>query len=207
MKNVKTRYLIGIIAVAVVALLAIGRFTSRPIPPPQNVDPKALAGIQNGTAPWQPEIEHLIDRLRAIGLPALSQEGTVLHIHQHLDMFIHREHISIPASIGINEGARFISALHTHDTSAVVHVESPVAQDFTLGQFFDIWGVRFDKECLGGYCNDGANMLKVFINGAAFAGDPRSLVLAPHQEIVVTYGTEEELPTPLPASYSFDPGV
>lgn len=207
MKNVKTSYLVGIIAIAVIALFGIGKWTSRPIPPPQNVDPKALPGIQTGGAPWQPEIDHLSNRLRAIGLPALSQEGAVLHIHQHLDMFIHREQLPVPASIGINQAARFISPVHTHDRSGVIHVESPVTQEFTLGQFFDVWGVRFDKECLGGYCTDAKNTLKVFVNGTLRAEDPRLLVLAPHQEIVVAYGTEEEIPTPLPSSYSFDPGV
>lgn len=206
-KNIKTSYLVGIIAVAVIALLVLGRFTSRPIPPPQNIDPKALAGIQAGTTPWKAETDHLLSRLRAIGLPALSQEGNALHIHQHLDLFIHRDHLSVPANIGVNEAARFISPVHTHDTSGVLHVESPTVQNFTLGQFFDIWGVRFDKECIGGYCTDATNTLNVFVNGASFTADPRSLVLASHQEIVVAYGSAEELPSPVPSSHSFAPGT
>ncbi len=88
-----------------------------------------------------------------------------------------------------------------------MHVESPTLQDFTLGQFFDIWGVRFTTECIGSYCANTDNALNVFVNGDEFTGDPRSLVLKAHQEIVVTYGSAKELPTSIPSTYSFEAGL
>jgi hypothetical protein len=45
------------------------------------------------------------------------------------------------------------SPIHTHDTSGIVHIESPTVRPFTLGQFFDVWGVRFTSDCIGGDCN------------------------------------------------------
>ena len=51
---------------------------------------------------------------------------------------------------------QFIAALHTHDASGIVHIESPDKRDYTLGQFFDVWGVRLSSTCLGApYCNVG----------------------------------------------------
>jgi len=164
---------------------------------------RKLPGAQTGPAPWLPEIDNLLSRLKAINLPALYAEGDALHIHQHLDIFIHDKAVTVPAGIGINPVARFISPLHTHDVSGIIHVESDVVRDFTLGQFFDVWGVRFSKDCLGGYCAKGADTLRVFVNGNAVSGDPRNLVLREHQEIAVVYGPRSAK-VAIPSTYRFE---
>ena len=56
----------------------------------------------------------------------------------------------VPAGVGIPgpqqvmdgfvEGGRCLYWLHTHDSTGVVHIESPVQRGYTLGQFFDVWG-------------------------------------------------------------------
>src|SRR5581483_8345176 len=104
-------------------------------------DPSALPGLQMSTSSWPTELGNLRERLHAENLPALAEEGTVLHIHQHLDLFIDGQSVPVPSGIGIQEAQGFISPIHTHDLSGIIHVESPFAADFTLGQFFDIWGV------------------------------------------------------------------
>jgi hypothetical protein len=169
-------------------------------------DPSTLPGIETGTSTWPVELDNLKSRLSAIGLPALSEEGTVLHIHQHLDIYIDGKPVAVPAGVGINDAARFISPIHVHDETGVIHVESPTVQNFTLGQFFDIWGLKFTSSCIGGYCNSGDKTLTVYVNGAPYAEDPRELVLAAHQEIVVAYGTSAELPNPIPSTFNFPQG-
>lgn len=169
-------------------------------------DPSALPGLQTGNAPWPEELDHLRERLTAIGLQPLSAEGTALHIHQHIDIFVDGKQVQIPAGTGINEAAGFISTIHVHDNTNIIHVESPTIQTFTLGQFFDIWGVRFTSQCIGGYCAQGNKNLKVFVEGTIYSGDPRQLVLASHQEIAIAYGTDKELPNPIPSSYNFPQG-
>lgn len=205
-KKNKTIYLIAglIIIIAVALILSSGNGTPKPA---ANIDPNNLAGIQKGSAPWLPELNYLKDRLAAIGLPALSEEGSALHIHQHLDIFIDGKPVSVPAGIGINEKSGFISPVHTHDPDAIIHVESPIIRTFTLGQFFDIWGVRFADQCLGGYCNDGTKTLKVYVNGNLISGDPRQIKLEERQEIVVTYGTDKDLSSPIPSSFIFPPDL
>jgi hypothetical protein len=147
-----------------------------------------LPGLQTGSAPWAAEIANLAARLKTINLPALAAEAFAVHIHQHLDLLVDGKPVTVPSGIGINEFARFISPLHTHDTSGVIHIESDKVRDFTLGQFFDVWGVRLTKDCIGGYCAKGNNKLRLFVNGKFVSGDPRSLVLTEHQEIFVVYG-------------------
>ncbi len=172
--------------------------------------PKPVAGslesISTALAPWPAEEDHLKARLAAIKQPALSAEGTALHIHQHLDVFVHGQPVPVPANIGVHESLPiFISPIHVHDTTGIIHVESPTIEKFYLGQFFDIWSVRFSDSCIGGYCSDATNTLKVFVNGQPYTGDPRQLELTAHEEIVITYGTDAEVPGTIPAAYSFPP--
>ena len=83
---------------------------------------------------------------------ALTNEGQVLHIHQHLDIFVNGKHEPVPQGVGIYAG-QFLTELHTHDPTGIIHVESPVAKHFDLGQFFGVWGVRLNARCIGGYCD------------------------------------------------------
>ena len=197
-------WILGGIIVVVIALFVIGNQNTAPAKTLS--DPGALPGIQTGNAPWPTGLDHLRERLVAIGLQPLSTEGTALHIHQHLDIFIDGKETPIPAGTGANAAAGFISTIHVHDNTNVIHVESPTVQTFTLGQFFDIWGVRFTSRCIGGYCAQGGKNLKVFVGGAPYSGDLRQLALASRQEIVIAYGTDIELPNPIPSNYTFPPG-
>lgn len=165
-----------------------------------------LPGLLTTEGPWDNNGAKLKERLDAIGLPALAQEALAFHIHQHLDIYVHGQKFDVPANIGISTLGNFISILHTHDTTGVMHVESATETDYTLGQFFDEWGVKLASDQLGGNKNDGTNMLKVFVDGKQLTTDPRKLVLKAHQEIAVTYGTDAELPNPVPAKYDFPQG-
>jgi hypothetical protein len=160
----------------------------------------ALPGIQGGPAPWVPEWGRLADRLQADGLPVLAAESFVVHIHQHLDLYVRGKHEPIPALIGINVQERYLSPIHTHDFSGVIHVESPTKRTFTLGQFWDVYGVRFDARCVGGECG----RVRVWVNGRPWSANPRSVVLRSHQEIVVAVGAA---PARIPRRYAFPAGL
>ena len=166
-----------------------------------------LAGLQTGPAPWGANTADLAQRLHAIGVPPVSPvEGTVIHIHQHLDLYVDGHRVPVPAGVGIDPAAGY-APLHTHDDSCVIHVESPTVRTYTLGEFFAVWGVRLTPTCLGGYCAGGGRRLRVYVNGRPYQGDPAGLVLAAHQELVVAFGTAAQLPSPVPSSYPFPPGL
>jgi hypothetical protein len=169
--------------------------------------PGALAGLQTGPAPWGADTAGLAERLQAIGVPPLSpMEGTAVHIHQHLDLYVDGRKVPVPAGIGIDPAVGY-APLHTHDASGVIHVESPTARSYTLGELFAVWGVRFTSTCLGGYCAEGGRRLRVYVDGRAYQGDPTDLTLAPHQELVVAFGTAAQLPSPVPSTYRFPSGL
>jgi len=164
----------------------------------------ALPGLMVGPAPWGPNNGvYLRRRLKAIGLHALPAEALVLHIHQHLDIVVNGRVLrGLPAYIGINIQGRFITELHTHDTSGIIHVESPTVRKFTLGNFFDVWGLRLSSSCLGSYCAKQQKRIWAFVNGKRIITDPRKIVLRDHEEIVVAYGTLASIPRPIPTSTS-----
>src|SRR5829696_3142641 len=187
----------GVIAVAI-ALLFFFVFSGDDKAAVKIPDDRNLAGLQTGPAPWNPGLDTLPDRLEPLGLNDLTTEGQVVHIHQHLDIFVNGKRQEVPANIGVYAG-QFLTELHTHDPSGVVHVESPTSRDFDLGQFFGAWGVRLTADCVGGYCRQ-VTPWSVYVNGQSYSGDPRALVLREHQEIAFVIGTP---PKKIPSKYKF----
>ena len=167
--------------------------------PPPKINYAALPGLEKGKAPWPPEYGSLPDRLKPLGLSALGGEAQALHIHQHLDIFVNGKPVVVPKFIGIDDGA-FLTELHTHDSSGIMHLESPVKKPFALGQFFGVWGLRLSKQCIGGYCATPTKPLRMWVNGRPYLGDPNNLVLQAHQVIVIAYGRR---PQTIRSSYDF----
>jgi hypothetical protein len=192
---------VGVLGASAIAAIALTRSNSAstdvPTIPPPIVNVAALPGLEVGPPPWPAEIDHLRARLEALGLPA--RQGKALHVHQHVDVFVNAKPVIVPAGIGIGDG--FISPLHTHDTSGVIHVESPTVRSFSLAEFFAVWGVRLTKTCLADEC--GAGDLHLYVNGKP-AADPNRVVLTQHLELAVAFGPP---PQPVPSSYRFPSGT
>lgn len=197
----KSRGLVVLAALAltlVVALAAWWTYRSPEVleayagPPRFRAAPSiAHSSLRKTPPPWPALAPGLRERLELALVPYGKDETTAFHTHQHLAVFVDGRKVQLPEGIGIDSQAGVIGALHTHDKSGVIHVEAPAATRFTLGQFFDAWGVHLDKDCLGSLCGD----LKVFANGKQIRGDPRGLVLEQHQQVVVAHG-ELDLPEP-----------
>jgi len=202
-----SKYLWPLIVISVILFVSFKYFSaSTPSPISNGITPNTtppLTGLNNDPPPWLPEIDHLKDRLATLNLPVLKSEGTALHTHQHLDILINGQKINIPDGIGVGPKESYISTIHTHDTSGIIHVESPVIDDFYLGQFFDIWGVKFENQCLGSFCSNLDNHLRVFINGQETNANFRYIKLFSHQEIFIYYGPDSKLPSVIPSKYTF----
>ena len=154
-----------------------------------------LVGLQVGQAPWNAGLDTLPDRLGPLGLNDLTTEGQVVHIHQHLDVFVNGKHEPVPANIGIDQNTQFLASLHTHDTTGVIHMESVQPYKFKLGQFFDVWGVKFTDTQLGAFHPNTAQnlVLQTWVNGKQIP-DPVNYVMKPHDKIVVGFGEPGSFP-------------
>jgi hypothetical protein len=198
----------GIVALAV--LLTIGRLISGPHTPqtkgPDINNPAATIAVGGYTTPPWPAPADATAAVNAAGLPMLGREGNVEHIHAHLDVLVDGEAVPVPADIGIDVHSRTISPLHTHDASGVLHIESPVKRQFSLGEFFSEWQVSLSEDNIGALRTGGGKVVRVFVNGAQRTGNPGAIMLGAHDEITVVYDRPQPGET-IPRSYDFSGGL
>jgi hypothetical protein len=138
------------------------------------------------------------------GIGCNSMEQFAMHIHAHLDIIINGVYFLVPSQIGIPSNCFYW--LHTHDESGIIHIEAPMHREFTLGQFFDIWGKKLNNDQIFNYVADANNPLNVYINGTKVpeATNYRDIKLHAHDEIAIVYGTPAST---IPSSYKFPEGL
>ncbi|HEX4391358.1 MAG TPA: hypothetical protein VH084_07420 [Mycobacterium sp.] len=198
----------GIVALVVLLTIARsvgGQRTSQTKGPDIN-DPAATIAVGGYTTPPWPAPADATAAVNAAGLPMLGREGNVEHIHAHLDVLVDGQTVPVPADIGIDVDRRTISPLHTHDASGVLHIESPAKRQFSLGEFFSEWQVSLSEDNLGGLRTGGGNVVRIFVNGAQWTGNPGAIMLGAHDEIAVVYDRPQSGET-IPRSYDFGGGL
>ena len=163
-------------------------------------------------APWRLPA-YALSRIADAGLTPLLGR-LVRHDHVHLDVVVNGRKVTVPAGVGLAEpvdggpcpagsqlqgdcvthhiyaAAVANSPLHTHSASGLIHVEPDRPGTYTLGQFFDEWGVRLDSRCIGGYCAGKGKELRAYLDGHRIGGDPRRIVLGNRQEIALIFGSQ-----------------
>ncbi|GAC1382403.1 MAG: hypothetical protein NVSMB43_23370 [Pseudarthrobacter sp.] len=147
-------------------------------------------------------------RIKAAGLDILNAEGNAEHYHAHLDVFVDGKPITVPAEIGFSFSGggqpNGISALHTHDTTGIIHIEAPTpGLTYTLGQVLREWGV-LDGTDASGAPHGGTEGWTAYVNGAKQDGAVTDVVLKAHDEVVLSFGAA---PSPLPRTYAFPAGL
>jgi hypothetical protein len=143
------------------------------------------------------------------GIMCENNEQTLFHIHAHLGVFVDGQEQLIAAGVGIGPPLVFSSGfvisgscfswLHTHDQSGVIHIESPVQRTFTLGNFFDIWGIPLSSTQVG----PASGNVTAYLNGMPFNGDPTTIPLDLHNVIQLDVGT----PVVDPIPFNFPSGL
>jgi hypothetical protein len=122
------------------------------------------------------------------GISCDAQEGQRIHIHQHLVILDHGKPVDIPPNVGQPAYKRCIYWLHTHTPDGFIHVEAPQDRSFTLGDFFTVWGKPLSKTGAASASVAKGEAQKVWVNGEPFTGDPRSVPLTAHADIVIQVG-------------------
>jgi hypothetical protein len=153
--------------------------------------------VAQGT--WPPNYTNLADAIKALGLPGLSD--TVQHYHTHIHLIVEGHDVPVPAEIGLDAATQTYAPIHTHDDRSVIHIEADVKDYHSdLQNVFDIWGVRFNSQCVGGYCNG----VKMWVNGTR-STEFGAYVMQSHDAITIVEG---KLPAGFKpdTSYAFQPG-
>jgi hypothetical protein len=193
-----------LVVVVVVAMRTSNHRSSETPAAGLNNAPATVATRADAAPPW-PAPADAAAAVRVAGLPMLGSEGNVEHIHAHLDVQVDGQAVSVPADIGIDRASGTISPLHTHDATSVIHIESPVKRQFSLGEFFSEWDVRLSTDNIGALRTADGKVLRVFVNGAQKTGNPAAITFGPHDEIAVVYGTPLPGET-IPSKYDFPAG-
>lgn len=163
---------------------------------PENVpleigDPLAIANAS---------LEH--DTVNSIvsGVQCNAGEQLVYHHHVHLSIFINGQPKSVPLGIGMVPPALVENSakgpfavgsntclfwLHVHAQDGIVHIESPSARVFLLGQVFGIWGVPLSATQIG----SDTGTVTALLNGQPWTGDPTQIPLNEHDDIALSLGT------------------
>jgi hypothetical protein len=128
------------------------------------------------------------------GIQCETNEQLLFHIHAHLAIYVNGQPALLPGGIGIGPplqslngfvvGGSCFSWLHTHDQTGVIHIESPIQRTFTLGNFFDVWGLPLSASMVG----PAQGVVHAFSNGQPYGGDPTTLPMDAHALIQLDVG-------------------
>jgi len=140
------------------------------------------------------------------GLEMLGREMLEVHYHAHLEVTVRGVDITVPAGIGIDAAKQTITALHTHDQTGIVHIESAEEIPFTLGQFFTEWDQPLSATQVGPIKVDANEEVRLYRNGTVVPGDPAAVRFAAHDQLVVWLGPKGEQPD-VRATYVFPAGL
>ena len=105
----------------------------------------------------------------------------------NLKMTINGQPQAIPANFGKSKDGRFI--FNTDTTTGDIHVQSPKKEQYTLNDFFALWGGQFNSKCLLNHClSGGVGYYEMTVNGQP-NNEFEKYILQDGDQIVLTYGT------------------
>lgn len=132
------------------------------------------------------------------GVQCQPSEQVVYHIHAHLQVYVDGQPRALPAAIGIvgpvaqqTPYGPFYGAqqcyywLHTHTSAGVIHIESPSARIYTLGNFFDEWNQPLSAAQVAG----DKGKVTAFLNDKLWTQSPAAIPLLPHASIQLDVGS------------------
>jgi hypothetical protein len=117
------------------------------------------------------------------------------HVHTHLSIFLDGVMLSVPGQIGIVKQSATSSCfytLHTHDSSGKIHIRAATTAMYTLGDFFDIWGMPLGPDNVAGFTGKPIVVYVTDQNGVVTeaTGDWNDLELLSHREITIQVGSQ-----------------
>jgi hypothetical protein len=145
-------------------------------------------------------------------VPGLScTRDAVVRFGVHLELFARGLVVLVPPGVGIAPprrrrgayvtGGRCSYPVRTTEPTGVIEVARGAA--LTLGQFFGVWGQPLSPTRLAGFRSGRGGRVLAFVGGRQWHGDPRSIPLRRHAEIVLEIGGF----VPPHAAYRFPKGL
>lgn len=159
-------------------------------------------------ARWRPpSLSPAVAAARPVAGLRCSRHSAGSRFGVHLELFAARRVVIVAPGIGIApprarrgayvSGGRCSYLVRTREPTGVIEVEP--GSRLTLGQLFDVWGQPLSRNRLAGF----RGAVTAFVAGRRRAGDPRTIPLTRHAQIVLEVGGH----VPPHARYRFPPGL
>jgi hypothetical protein len=132
---------------------------------------------------------------RVNGLPCgITHDNIGYHIHSHVAIYLNGQPLKLPNNIGIGgpqaAAPGCMYAVHTHDGTGIVHIESIETERFFLGQLFALWGQPLTATNVAGL--SGMPVVFYIVDGRSamrYTGDPTLIEFLPGRNIAIQIGT------------------
>jgi hypothetical protein len=154
--------------------------------------------------------------VKAAGIPCDHLEQTQTHYHAAVQIVYQGVVHPIPANIGIQGNPASPTCyywLHVHAANQdVIHIETPANRTFTLGDFFTVWTTWNKAQGKPAEALDSTHVstitltpdetLVVYVDlndgkgPQIYGGDPKSIVLKPHEIITLEITPPKVTPPP-----------
>ena len=141
-----------------------------PVPTPIGIGPRFHL---DAVSPAMP-------RSAPIGRPQCRRRSGARTV-AHIELFALRRVLILPAGIGTSP-KRCSYAVRTTEPTGVV--EFVPRDNPTLGDLFEVWGQPLSRVRMAGFRGE----VRVYLAGRRRRGDPRSVRLTPHGQIVLEIG-------------------
>jgi len=174
-------------------LSTLGHLVSPPALGPSGPEGPPLESGPNLAPTGAPQPGQSVDGITC----EVGGEQVAFHHHSRLTIFVNGQPKSVPYGVGIADpklqpgiGVPFVdsgpcfSRLHTHAADGIIHIESPKARAFTLGNFFDVWGQPLSATQVG----PAKGKVTALYNGQVWTGNPRDIPLREHSQIQLEVG-------------------
>ncbi len=125
---------------------------------------------------------------REVALACTTEMATQFHIHPNLEIIVNGQKQEIPTNIGITGVC--MNAIHTHDNTGKIHVESPQKRDFTLSDLFAVWKKTYSKDQILGFKIDNTHTIRETINGKD-SQDYENTILRDNDQIIISYNEKK----------------
>jgi hypothetical protein len=159
--------------------------------------------------------------VKAAGIPCDHLEQSTLHYHAAIQIVYQGNLHPIPPNIGIQGNPSAPTCyywLHVHPANQdVIHIETPANRTFTLGDFFTVWTTwnraqgkpaePLDSTHVSTITLTPEQTLVIYVDLSdgkgpqIYNGDPKSIVLKPH-EIITLEITPPKVTPPPPFSFA-----
>jgi hypothetical protein len=162
-----------------IATLAVAlAFSGQPLPP--DVKPWPI-GVGPGFRP--PAAPAAVLRGEPVGRFLCAANGG-RRFGAHVELFVRRRVLLVPAGVGVARGGRCSYPLRTREPTGVIEIRQGTRA--TVGDLFRVWDQPLGRIRLAGFRSRAP--LLAFVGGKRWRGDAAAIPLSRHAQIVLELG-------------------